>query len=236
MKILQQQEGESYKEYAYRILKRNIMESRMAPGDVIDENDLAEKLHVSRMPIHEAIAKLNAEKLVEIVPRKQTKVSKIDITAVNEGLFIRSVVEPAILKMLAQNVSPQSMQYFRANLNRQKMVIESKSEKVDFFWVDDEFHELLYKAANKPMTWRMVKQAAVHLDRMRYLIGGMDDQDLLTPSYEDHEVMYRMLLFGIEPKHGIDKFYKHHIGQFQEHWPEILEKYADYFDFREIEE
>ena len=236
MRVLQQQEGESYKDYAYRVLKKNIMESYMAPGDIIDENELAELLHVSRMPIHEAVGKLSAENLVDVFPRKQTKVSKIDISAVNEGLFIRSVLEPAILKMLSQNIAPQSMQYFRANLNKQKSIIERKNDKVDFFWIDDEFHELLYKAANKTKTWNMMKQATVHLDRLRYLIGGMEEHDLLTPSYEDHEIMYKMLLFGIEPKQGIDKFYKRHIGQFQEYWTEIWKQYAEYFVFREIEE
>ena len=49
---------ETGKEYAYRVLKENIMSLELKPGELLSESDLSEKLSISRTPIREVIMKL----------------------------------------------------------------------------------------------------------------------------------------------------------------------------------
>ena len=47
--------GESGRDFAFRILKSNIVSLELKPGTLISENDLAAKLGLSRTPIREAL-------------------------------------------------------------------------------------------------------------------------------------------------------------------------------------
>lgn len=202
----------------------------MAPGCIIDECEIAEMLSVSRMPVHEAVTKLKEERLIDVIPRKESKVSKVDISSANEGLFLRSTVEPAVLRLAAGNMSPEYIRKFRENLDRQKAVVDRKTERQEFFAIDDEFHWMIYRAANKIVSLQTIRGAVAHLDRVRYLIRVMENIDLESPSYYDHEEMYHMLLFGVRPGRDVESFYRNHISRFEKYLLQVLEKHREYFE------
>ncbi|MCI8598836.1 MAG: FCD domain-containing protein [Lachnospiraceae bacterium] len=210
LKILDRKDKESHRDYAYRILRMNIMEFYMEPGCLIDESQLAEALNVSRMPIHEAVTKLKEERLIDVIPRKESKVSRINLAYANEGLFLRSTVEAAVLRLAINNASPDYLRRIWENLEQQKEVVSRENARHEFFQIDDEFHWMIYLAANKPVTLQIVKGAVAHLDRIRYLIRIVGAVDLESPSYQDHEKMYQMnkdkccILEGLrEPMFGL---------------------------------
>lgn len=54
-------EGENNREYAYRVLRQNIITLQFAPGQTLSEAELSEKLEMSRTPVHEAVMMLKNE-------------------------------------------------------------------------------------------------------------------------------------------------------------------------------
>ena len=58
MQLYEKIKGESNKEYAYRVLKSNIMNLDLKPGEGLSETDIAERLGLSRTPIREVVMKL----------------------------------------------------------------------------------------------------------------------------------------------------------------------------------
>ena len=58
MELYEKRYKETRKEYAYRVLKGNIMSIQLKPGDLISESELSEKLNISRTPIREVLMKL----------------------------------------------------------------------------------------------------------------------------------------------------------------------------------
>lgn len=62
---------------AYDEIKRRIMDAKMAPNEHRLEAELAEELGMSRTPIREACMRLQADGLVEIVPRRGVRVAPI---------------------------------------------------------------------------------------------------------------------------------------------------------------
>ncbi|MCH1960595.1 GntR family transcriptional regulator [Romboutsia hominis] len=81
---------ETGKEYAYRILKDNIMSLELKPGELLSESDLSEKLNISRTPIREVLMKLKNEHLIEVKPQSGTYVSLMDSKIIDEAIFMRS--------------------------------------------------------------------------------------------------------------------------------------------------
>ena len=69
MILYEKKEKESRKEYAYRILKENIMSLELKPGELLSEVELSEKLNISRTPIREVLMRLKNEHLIEVKPQ-----------------------------------------------------------------------------------------------------------------------------------------------------------------------
>ena len=70
--------SEDARQYAYRIIRKFILELHLLPGQKMNEADLASSLNMSRTPIHDSFFKLSRENLVDVIPKRGAFVSKID--------------------------------------------------------------------------------------------------------------------------------------------------------------
>ena len=191
LKISERRKKENNREYAYRVLRDNIMTMQLLPGETLNEAELAEIFHVSRTPVHEAVIMLKEEMLVEVYPQSGSKVSYININTLKEGYFMRSVLEPEILATLAGSLSQDYVEKIKENLDLQKKVLEEKNEdSIDaFFKLDNKFHQLIYQAGNKSNVWRAVRRVSSHYDRVRYLDAIMSKTDL-EAIQKEHEKIF----------------------------------------------
>lgn len=76
------------------LLRQAIIEGVLAPGANLTERQLADALGVSRVPVREALRKLEQEDLITVVHGKGVKVANIDFQAVREEYEIRALLEP----------------------------------------------------------------------------------------------------------------------------------------------
>lgn len=233
IKIMPRHPKESYSEYAYRILRQNIMELNLPPGSNLNEGNLAKLLNVSRTPVHEAVNKLKEENLVDIIPRKESRISLINISLVKEGVFMRCALEPEIVKFVAGNISVDYIKKFQQNLDLQKEII-SRSDKRDlndFYAVDDEFHKMIYEIANKANIYKWMKKVVSHFDRIRYFISVEGFFEIEDVSYQEHKELFNILMFGLTSDINIENFLKNHIMRYQRYISVLVEKYPQYFIF-----
>jgi DNA-binding GntR family transcriptional regulator len=70
-----------------------IIGGALAPGDRIPEQELAEQLGVSRVPIREAIRILEQQGLVVVQPKSGTLVAKLTLEQLYDGLCVRAALE-----------------------------------------------------------------------------------------------------------------------------------------------
>src|SRR5690625_193885 len=63
-------------DYAYQILKKNILTGKLAPEALIVEEQLASELDISRTPLREALQRLEIEELVVRRPNGRQKVER----------------------------------------------------------------------------------------------------------------------------------------------------------------
>lgn len=86
-------ERKSIQTLVYEELKRNIMSMKLEPGQTMSTQEIATKLNVSRTPVREAFLRLQSEGLVEMIPQRETMVSKISLKRVEQEKFIRECLE-----------------------------------------------------------------------------------------------------------------------------------------------
>ena len=63
----------------YESLRSDILTCRLAPGDDMREQELAERYAVSRQPVREALLRLEREHLVTVQPRQGYRVNPISL-------------------------------------------------------------------------------------------------------------------------------------------------------------
>ncbi|MDC7247224.1 MAG: GntR family transcriptional regulator, partial [Sphaerochaetaceae bacterium] len=71
--------NESQAEKAYAILKKKIIDQELWQGATVVEKEIADELGMSRTPVREAIRRLDADGLLEIMPRKGTYIKVFTI-------------------------------------------------------------------------------------------------------------------------------------------------------------
>src|SRR6202020_2778370 len=79
----------------YESLRADILTCRLAPGDDMREQELAERYAVSRQPVREALLRLEREHLVTVQPRQGYGPNPIALSAARALLRFRRAREPA---------------------------------------------------------------------------------------------------------------------------------------------
>src|SRR4051794_14946040 len=80
----------------YDELRNQILTLEMQPGALVDEPALVRTFKLSRTPVREALIRLEADGLVEIVPNRGARVASLNFDRVNQmfeamDLFSRAV-------------------------------------------------------------------------------------------------------------------------------------------------
>ena len=103
-------------EFAYATLRGQIMDGRLPPGHRMREQDLSERLRVSRTPVREALSRLTADGLVAMQPRSGLAVAELDAAGVIELYETREALEGTAAALAARYANPRDIAALRAAL------------------------------------------------------------------------------------------------------------------------
>jgi DNA-binding GntR family transcriptional regulator len=208
-----------------RALRQAIVSMRIAPGEMLSEQDLAQKFGVSRSPVREALIKLSEAGLVRVLPQRGTQVVKISRAAVEDARFIRLAVECAVVREAASKATPMMLTELNTSLTRQRRAQRSMSSD-DFLALDEEFHRLLAETAGRPAAWTMIEDVKPQMDRVRYL-----DMKQATPR---HTIIaqHAMIVDAIKAANPVaaEKAMQEHLSEILRSLPELAAKYPDLFE------
>jgi DNA-binding GntR family transcriptional regulator len=106
--------GSARAEYAYEAIRLELLEGALAPGDKLSVIDLAAQLQCSRVPIMEALKRLEREELVTIVPQVGCRVVTPGIADVADFFVLFAAVEAAVTALAAERRDADDIVRFRA--------------------------------------------------------------------------------------------------------------------------
>jgi len=84
-------------------IKKDIVYGRIKHGSSLSTRKISEDLNVSRTPVREAIRKLEAEGLVNLLPRRGFVVKEYDIDEIREIYHVRKLLESEAIAMACKN-------------------------------------------------------------------------------------------------------------------------------------
>lgn len=122
-------------------LRRAILGGQLRPGDRIRQEQVAERLGASRLPVREALRMLEAEGLTELEPHKGARVPRLTRHEVDVIYQMRERLEPLAL---AESL-PRLDAGDHEQLGQLQQRIEDCGDLENFLSLDREFHLLTYR-------------------------------------------------------------------------------------------
>lgn len=175
----------------YRQLKDLILGFVFYPGTRVTENELADRFHVSRTPVREALQRLAAEGYVTILPKQGCFVRDIDIEEINQyydvriGLEMR-VLELACLAMPDSQLSKLAVAWEPAQVPHEPPPVATMVAR------DEGFHLALAAGTGNEVLAGYLKDVNEHIHIVRRL--DFTDATRIEQTYrEHHEVAQRLL-------------------------------------------
>lgn len=132
-------------------LREAILKREFQPGERLVQEELAEAMGVSRMPIREALRQLEKEGLVTLEAHKGAIVTPVTPEDIEEIYFLRSVLEGEAIERSLPHLTKQDIDALRQlALEMEKAVANEDAER--FIEKNGEFHRLMRKGCS----WRRV--------------------------------------------------------------------------------
>jgi DNA-binding GntR family transcriptional regulator len=139
---------------AYRLLREAIATGRLKPGARVLESELSTLLDMSRTPIREAIAALEADGLVSIDGARGRVVTKLDYQSVMELYAVTEVLESTAAGLAARNASDIEIIALRDMLEREEQILEDAGKLADH---NRRFHEAIYYCSHNRYILKMLQ-------------------------------------------------------------------------------
>lgn len=160
-------------------LRDMILSGELASGERLQQEKLAFRLGVSRVPVREALNQLEAEGLISVQTYKGAVVSGVTIEALNEMYELRAQLEYWLIGLAIPNLTEAHY------LEAEGILAQMRSNVVQRHWTAQNwaFHSLLYGPANRPQTVEILERLYMNTYRhfpvpMRFTIGieAMDQE------------------------------------------------------------
>jgi DNA-binding GntR family transcriptional regulator len=155
--------------YVTDTLRSAIVTLSLKPGEVLDKGAICERLGVSRFPVSEALARLQAEGLVDILPQRGSTVSLVRIADVLEYMLIRKALEAEAVRVVTGNHSPELFETLNRNMSYQRAAAEIDDQQ-GFHERDLEFHDIILGDMSFTKVKGVIENTRANLDRARRLI------------------------------------------------------------------
>jgi GntR family transcriptional regulator, rspAB operon transcriptional repressor len=153
----------------YASLKEAILNLTFRPGEILRKSEICEALGVSRSPVAEAVARLAAEALVDVVPQAGTFVARFAMAEILEGAFLREALELAAIDLVAHTVTEEQLVQIKRNLRLQEVLV-ADGDIAGFYEMDSALHEMILSFTGHRRLPAMASTAWVHVNRARQLI------------------------------------------------------------------
>lgn len=178
----------------YLALREAILNIGYRPGEALRKGEICEILGVSRSPVAEAISRLAAEDLVNVVPQAGTYVARFSMDEIREGAFLREAIELAAVEAVAPVITEDQLVQLRRNLRVQEALV-ADGDFAGFYALDAEMHGIILSFTGFKKLSQVADTAWVHVNRARQLIlpvpgrvaETLDEHKAIVSALEAHD-------------------------------------------------
>ncbi len=192
----------------YLAIKQAILSLDFLPGANLKKAPICERLGVSRAPVADAIARLAADGLVDVVPQSGTRVSYFSMSEIREGVFLREALELATVAKVARDFTEDQRKRLSRNMRLQELLIEDE-DIPGFYQADEEFHALLMAFTGFVRLPDVAQTVSLQVSRARMLL--LPTPGRVAETLQEHRAIFDAIQDRNE--HAAQEAMRHHLGQ-----------------------
>ena len=168
-----------------------MLAGRLAAGERLSQERLAEQFQVSRVPIRDALRELQAEGLVVAHPRLGTSVATLSAPDLEELYEMRLALEPVVARLATPHLRPEDLAAMREDLDFMR---ESGDLSPAWFSAHAAFHHSLNARSGRERMCQLVDSLRRQTERyLRVYRGELERADELGA---EHELIYEKAKAG----------------------------------------
>jgi DNA-binding GntR family transcriptional regulator len=172
----------------FEALREAIVEGALQDGETLRQDRIAGMFNVSRIPVREALARLEEHGLVTTRRHKGAVVSSLSLDEITELFEFRALVEGELIRRSVERIRPETLE--EATRFADEFARETDSAR----WapLNRRFHYTLYKDSQRPFHLQIVSGM---LDKVgRYLRAQLILTDGIDRARREHDGILRAAL------------------------------------------
>jgi DNA-binding GntR family transcriptional regulator len=163
-----------------------IISGRFGPGERLNQDDIATSLHVSRMPVREALRTLESEGLVELQPHRSAVVVSLRPEDIEEIFGIRAILEAGALARSAPGMSDATIERLRRIYAEMERALEHFDEE-QWLRLNHEFHNAMLQECEWPRLRALIETQRNALKPYQRAAASLMMR--ATRAHEEHHAM-----------------------------------------------
>lgn len=186
----------------YDQMRQHIMTRKYLPGEKLDMQSLADRFGVSRSPVKDAIQQLVHEGLLEVIPRKGTYVTDIQLEDFLEVIETRLMVEQWASTRFLTTVTAEQLKRLQTTVDEMDQLLTKDAFNFEqYSKLDMMFHENIVEWANNSRIQSIYRSLNTHVILSRIVYSTSLESTI--ERHKDHH----QLLKAIEEK-NVEQFHK----------------------------
>ncbi len=204
-------ESRPIREIAYDVLKKAIITGEIPAGERIVETEYADRLHISRTPLREALRKLERDGLVEYVMRRGVIVHAFTTEDVDQIYTIRNSLEMLTLPYIIENATAEDIASLREKLAAMDALI-SKDDVEGLSPLARDFHTCLTAISGKNRILRVIEGQDEYIRRFSAM--AIQQENRRSSAHEEHHKLVDLVEKKDLP--ALEELMRHHIERSKE--------------------
>jgi DNA-binding GntR family transcriptional regulator len=177
----------------YAALRERIMAGEIAPDERLHQEALAEELGVSRTPLREALSRLAADGLVELLPNRGARVAAVSAEDMEAAYEARLHLEPAAAGLAAQRAEPADLEPMRHAIADHRRAVDDLRRA---FMANRAFHLAVVEAAHNPYLLRFAEGLWGGRAAMQFYLTQPEPPAFIATGADDHEAVLDAIAGG----------------------------------------
>ncbi|HEV7816157.1 MAG TPA: GntR family transcriptional regulator [Janthinobacterium sp.] len=181
----------SHSETLREAIEEMIAVGQLAPGQHLDETELATRFGVSRTPVRETLIQLASMGIVVIRPRRGAIVAELGPTQLVEMFEVMAELEAMCGRLAARRMEPSEHQ---ALLAVHQACLDAAQDPDAYFYKNEAFHDAIYAGSHNQFLIEQTRRLHRRLRPYRRL--QLRVRDRVSNSYAEHDEVVQAIIRG----------------------------------------
>lgn len=212
------------KDRVYDVLRQEIMDGKLRPGDKIVEQNIADRLNVSRSPVREAVKQLIGDGLLLCIPNKGAFVKQLSFKEVQDSNEVRILLEMYAINHINEKQREKNVR----SLERLRKKIQQSAQDLSvtgYMSADRDLHMAIVQLCNNQVVVQFYEKLWGQIASFR-TISLMNQEQWLSSvqehlgiidsllAHDDEKAAQIMLLHLNEAKNTVERYLRTFLPQY----------------------